>query len=408
MSTASGSVGRERSRRVLVVDDDRDLVETLSDMLEHEGYEVASAMGRQSGLEEAERFKPQVALLDIRLGADSGIDLLEGLRRLDPRLVCLMMTGYSSIDTAMEAIHKGAYDYLQKPVEMRYLFSLLGRCFDRIELREKSEGAHQAVASQNEQLEELNQKLQAEAHKAATALAELTRSQERLRRAQRVGHIGTWEVDTESMTVWGSGEAYELFGLEPRGEAVPLDEVLDLFAPLDRIAAQEALQNLLSDGGSIDFEYRGKRTLDGSEMWLDIKGEMRRAVDGHAATVLGTIRNITERKQAELALKQLNAQLEERVARRTEDLEAANLKLRRAKEITDAAARQTQDMADELGRKIRTPLDALVAGLDRALGESLPPASASRVKEARTSADVLRQIVAKVLASRLPPGGGAR
>ena len=67
---------------------------------------------------------------------------------------------------------------------------------------------------------------------------------------------------------------------------------------------------------------------------------------------------------------------------------------------------EVQEMADELGRKIRTPLDALVAGLDRALGESLPPASASRVKEARTSADVLRQMVAKVLASRLPPGRG--
>lgn len=397
--TAGASGGR-----VLVVDDDRDLLETLIDMLEHEGYDVASALGRQGGLAEAERFSPHVALLDIRLGADSGIDLLEDLRRLDPQLICIMMTGYSSIDTAMEAIHKGAYDYMQKPVEMRYLFSILDRCFDKLKLRERSHEANRAVASQNEQLEDLNQKLRAEAHRAATALAELTRSQERLRRAQRVGHIGTWEVDVDTMKVWGSGQAYQLFGLEPRDAPMTLDELLNEFQPQERIATQEALQNLLVKGGTIDFEYRVQRRLDGTEMWLDFKGELRRAVDGRAATVVGTIRNITERKQAELALKELNAQLEERVVRRTADLEAVNQDLRRARDAADTAARQTQEMADELGRKIRTPLDALIAGLDRALGESLPAAAAAGVKEARTSADILRQVVAKVLASRLPPG----
>jgi PAS domain S-box-containing protein len=389
---------------VLVVDDDRDLLETLVDILEHEGYEVATASGRQSGLEEVARFAPHVAVLDIRLGADSGIDLLEDLRRAEPRILCLMMTGYSSIDTAMEAMHKGAYDYLQKPVEMRYLLSILDRCFEKIALREQSEEAHRAVASQNTELEDLNRKLREEAHKAATALAELTRSQERLRRAQRVGHIGTWEVDTDTMMVWGSGEAYQLFGLEPRSDPMALDELLDHFLPLERIATQEALQNLLVEGGTVDFEYRVKRRLDGTRMWLDIKGELRRTVDGRASTVLGTIRNITERKQAELALKELNAQLEERVAQRTAALEAANQELRRARDAADAAARQTQEVADELGRKIRTPLDALVAALDRVLGESLPAAAAARVKEARTSADVLRQVVVKVLASRLPPG----
>jgi PAS domain S-box-containing protein len=393
-------------RHVLVVDDDRELLETLVDILEHEGYTVSAALGRQSGLEEAERVAPHVAVLDIRLGVDSGMDLLEDLRRLDPQLVCIMMTGYTSIDTAMEAIHKGAYDYLQKPVEMRYLFSILDRCFEKIKLRDQSEDAHRAVASQNEKLEELNQKLLAEAHRAATALSELTRSQERLRRAQRVGRIGTWEVDADTLTVWGSGEAYELFGLEPRAEPVGLDELLDHFEPLERVAIQEALHNLVIEGGSVDLEYRVKRGSRSPEMWLDIKGEMHRTVDGRTATVLGTVRNITERKQAELALKELNAQLEERVTRRTADLEAANQELRTAKDGADTAARQTQEVADDLGRKIRTPLDALVAGLDRCLGESLPAAAAARIKEARTSADILRQVVAKTLASRLPPGRG--
>jgi PAS domain S-box-containing protein len=206
------------------------------------------------------------------------------------------------------------------------------------------------------------------------------------------------------MTVWGSGEAFELFGLEPRADPIALDAVLDLFEPRDRIAAQEALQNLLVEGGSIDFEYRTKRRADGAEIWLDIKGELRRAGDGRAATVLGTIRNITERKRAELALKELNAELEERVARRTAALEAANKELRRARDVADTVARQTQEVADELGRKLRTPLDALIAVLDRVLGDNLPAGVAAQLKEARTSADVLRQVVTKVLASRLPPG----
>ncbi len=405
MNGGSETSGARPGGRVLVVDDDRELLETLGELLRDAGYHVATARGRRSGREEAERFRPQAALLDIRLGSDSGIDLLGDLRSAFPELQCIVMTGFSSIDTAMEALHRGAYDYLQKPVERLHLLSVLDRCFEKIGLRARSRDAHMEAERQNERLEALNERLREEAARTASALEDLTRSQERFRLAQRVGRIGTWEVDVGSMRIWASGQAYRLLGLEPRESSVPLDELLDLLRASERVAAMEALQSLITEGGSVDFEYGGMGRMDGEEVWLDIKGEVRRGPDREPAVIVGTIRNITERKRSELALQRLNAELEERVARRTAELEEANRELLAAKEEADQAARQTRHVAEEMGRQLRTPLDNLISSLDKVLTQPLPAAASARVREARTSADVLRQLLARALVNRLPPRG---
>ena len=78
--------------------------------------------------------------MDVRLGHDSGINLIAQLKETHPDLLCVMMTAYAAMDTAIEAIHEGAYDYLQKPLDMRYLLATLDRCFEKLRLEsEKAE-----------------------------------------------------------------------------------------------------------------------------------------------------------------------------------------------------------------------------------------------------------------------------
>lgn len=103
--------------RILVVDDDDAYRTRLCRALRARGYEVESAVSVAEAEVVARRFRPQRAILDLRLGDGSGVDLVGALVALDPGLQCLVLTGYGSIATAVEAVRRGAIDYLTKPLD---------------------------------------------------------------------------------------------------------------------------------------------------------------------------------------------------------------------------------------------------------------------------------------------------
>lgn len=131
----------DAKRMVLIVDDDRDFAESLQDLLGTQRYSTRIAGSIEEALRVLTHFPAEVALLDIRLGLQSGINLLERLSRQAPDIVCVMITAYSSVDTAIEALRRGAYDYLAKPVRAEVLMASLGRCFERIDLKRERDYA---------------------------------------------------------------------------------------------------------------------------------------------------------------------------------------------------------------------------------------------------------------------------
>ncbi len=169
-----------RAGRILIVDDDRDFALSLVDMLESRGYRVEVAHSSQSGREKAVLFEPQVALLDIRLGHDSGIDLIPHLKEARPEILCVMMTGYAAMDTAIEAIHRGAYDYLQKPLDMRYLLATLERCFEKLRLESEKAAAEKALQAYSKELEVM----------VAERTKELQEAREQLIRQEKLAMLG--------------------------------------------------------------------------------------------------------------------------------------------------------------------------------------------------------------------------
>ena len=101
--------------RVLIIDDEPNIRRTLRVALEASGHSVEEAATAASASAALARRPADVALVDLRLGADSGLDLIEPLLAQAPRLAIVVITAHASIDTAVEAIRRGAFDYLPKP-----------------------------------------------------------------------------------------------------------------------------------------------------------------------------------------------------------------------------------------------------------------------------------------------------
>jgi PAS domain S-box-containing protein len=156
---AAGTAAGRAGGRVLLIDDEIDLVESLRDTLESRGYVVDTAHAATQACERALCFRPQIALVDIRLGRGSGVDLLSGLRQTNPSLLCVMMTADADRETAIQALTEGAYHYLRKPIEARDLLATLERCFERIRLEEEKAAAEAELRARNTELAEINARL---------------------------------------------------------------------------------------------------------------------------------------------------------------------------------------------------------------------------------------------------------
>jgi two-component system, response regulator RegA len=104
-------------RRVLVVDDDIVFARVLARALDARGFQSTIAHDAATAVAACSGEPPQYAVLDLKLGADNGLKLIPQLKRLAPAMRILLLTGYASIATAVQAIKRGADDYLAKPVD---------------------------------------------------------------------------------------------------------------------------------------------------------------------------------------------------------------------------------------------------------------------------------------------------
>src|SRR3954470_5487556 len=128
-------VNRTPARRLLVVEDDADFAESLAHVLNLRGFEMRLIRDPTALAETLAGFAADVALVDVRLGPYSGLDLLGELAERRPGILTVVMTAHGVVDTAVQALRIGAYDYLSKPFDQTELFATLDRCFERVELQ---------------------------------------------------------------------------------------------------------------------------------------------------------------------------------------------------------------------------------------------------------------------------------
>lgn len=107
-----------RKPSILVVDDDYSIRKTLTAILEEKGYNVEAAETGKEAMEKAKTRFYNLALLDIRLPDMDGVELLTEMKETKPKMVKIMLTGYPSLQNAVEALNKGANAYIIKPVNI--------------------------------------------------------------------------------------------------------------------------------------------------------------------------------------------------------------------------------------------------------------------------------------------------
>ena len=143
-------------RRLLIVDDDTDFAESLADILEAHDYAVEIVASAAMAAETLRGDGPPVAMLDIRLGGTSGVDLLADLTARHPQLICVMMTAHVDTRSAVQALRRGAYDYIDKACEPGELLAVLERAFEKHEFQQGKHQAMQALQQAKEAAEAAN------------------------------------------------------------------------------------------------------------------------------------------------------------------------------------------------------------------------------------------------------------
>ena len=134
--------------RLLLVDDDLDMLEALADGLGEHGFDVVAARSAEAALTHLGEATFDVLVTDLRMTGADGLTLLGQARGLDPDLPVIVMTAYSAIDTAIEAVRRGAFHYLAKPFRLDELVIYLRRAFADAQLRRETEVLRHALRVQ--------------------------------------------------------------------------------------------------------------------------------------------------------------------------------------------------------------------------------------------------------------------
>lgn len=120
--------------KILVIDDERSIRNTLKEILEFEGFEVDVAEDGMEGIEKFEKGQFDVVLCDIKMPRIDGMEVLGKIHEMDPDATMVMISGHGTIDTAVEAIKKGAFDFISKPLDLNRLLITIRNATDKTKL----------------------------------------------------------------------------------------------------------------------------------------------------------------------------------------------------------------------------------------------------------------------------------
>lgn len=117
--------------KVLFVDDEADFLETLMKRMRKRGMDVAGVGSGEAALDYLKRQPADVVVLDVKMPGIGGINALKEIKKMDPLMEVIMLTGHASIEAAIEGMESGAFDYLMKPADFDELFCKLQDAFKR-------------------------------------------------------------------------------------------------------------------------------------------------------------------------------------------------------------------------------------------------------------------------------------
>ncbi len=257
---------------ILVVEDDEGLSFLISRRLKKEGLNPLPAQTGSEAISIIEENENILMLLDILLPDMNGRDLIDKLESKGKLPPFIIMTGYRDEDIIVEMLKKGALDYVFKSA----------KSFDLIP--QKIEQASAAV-NKNKQLEKAN--------------LQIRLSEAKLKEAERIAHLGYWELDLRNYELAWSDELYRIFEVDPEKFKSTYEAYLECIHPDDRDMVNEAFINSVKNKVPYEVEHR-LLLKNGRIKYVNERCNTYYNDEGEAIRSLGTAQDITERKVLEI------------------------------------------------------------------------------------------------------------
>ncbi|HOZ81824.1 MAG TPA: sigma-54 dependent transcriptional regulator [Bacteroidia bacterium] len=140
--------------RILIIDDEKSIRHSLKEILEYENYKVDEAPDGIEGIKMAEKEKYDIIFCDIKMPRMDGIEVLENLQNKCPEVPVVMISGHGNIDTAVEAIRKGAFDFIAKPLDLNRILITVRNALDRTVLVKETKTLKRKISRTNEMIGE--------------------------------------------------------------------------------------------------------------------------------------------------------------------------------------------------------------------------------------------------------------
>ena len=125
-------------KKIVIIDDERSIRRALGEILQFEGYDVLEAEDGMAGVELIKNNQTDLVFCDIKMPGMDGMDVLDELHQLHPEIPIVMISGHGTIETAVEAIKKGAFDFIEKPLDLNRILVTIRNASERISLVEQT------------------------------------------------------------------------------------------------------------------------------------------------------------------------------------------------------------------------------------------------------------------------------
>jgi PAS domain S-box-containing protein len=286
---------------ILVVDDETDISLALGDLLGNEGYRVEAV---ETGNEALRRVSPthlySAVILDLGLPDIDGLTVLQRLHTLDETLPVIILTAHGDHKEKISSLQHHAFAHLIKPYDRREVLEMVYRAVAVKNLTLKAAQAEEAFISSEAQRQLEQERTQ----------ALLFESERRLTLALKAGNMGIWDWDIVSNQVIWSEEVSALFGMTKGSLPRTVEEFLPFIHPDDRAMTVEAVRATLDQDAPYYLDHRIVWP-SGVVRWLSCKGQVLRDPQGRPQRMLGTIQDITNRKQQGLQLQESESRFRE-------------------------------------------------------------------------------------------------
>ncbi len=167
--------------RILVVDDEERMCQSMQALLSQEGYDVATVLDGRDAIKRAQKERFDLVITDLRMSPLDGIKVLEGINKVSPQTLIIILTAYATLNSAIEAIGKGAYDYLMKPVEFSDLKKTVERGMEKLGWERTQRKLMVELQEKNTLLEQRLRELDA-VYEASTSLISVLKLEDALDR----------------------------------------------------------------------------------------------------------------------------------------------------------------------------------------------------------------------------------